>query len=92
MELTTTIKATARVCATLEEDGTLSLKVFGAADYAEGVSTTAEVSGSELPAETSDAVKAALSNALLAAAEKLGPRIQRAVHTSATVAAAHGEI
>jgi hypothetical protein len=90
MELTTTVDCRCRVSATLEETGELSLKVFGQADYAKGRSTTAEVI--DIPPVLRENVKAALHEVLKAAEPALGPRIQRSIHISGTVAAAHGEI
>lgn len=92
MKLTNVIECKTRVSAGLEEDGTLSLKVFATTEYAKGRTTTAEVSVDDLSAETKEKVAEALTLALDEAAEKLGPRITQAKHKSAEVAAAHGEI
>jgi hypothetical protein len=92
MELITKINATTRVSAGLEEDGTLSLKVFAQAEYAPGKTTTAEVPSSEIP----DALKAKVAQALADVAEHaqpaLGPRLQRAMVKSHEVSAQMGEL
>ncbi len=105
MDLVQKITAKTRVSATLEEDGTLSLKVFGQAEYAKGKTTTAEVGAEDLgfdkeqkefdpklQAKLLDDVKAALKAVLADAAPILGQRVGKAIHKSAEVAAAHGEI
>lgn len=92
MELTTRITAQTRVSATLEESGTLSLKVFAESEYAPGRTTTAEVPMSELPQPVQDAVAAALREALEAAAAVLGRRVARAILKSTEVASGFGEI
>lgn len=90
MKLTTVVEAKTRVCATLEEDGTFSLKAFAEAEYAPGKTTTAEVHITD-PTQV-DAVKAALHAALTGAAQILGGRLNKSIHTSAEVSARHGEI
>lgn len=92
MELTTTVKCDTRVSATLEEDGRFSVNVFAAAEYAKGRTTTAQVAGHELDPEKVAAAAAALQALQEDAAAKLGPRLNRAIHKSAEVSAAHGEI
>lgn len=92
MELTHTIQAATRVCATLAEDGALALKVFAETDYAPGRGTTAEVHQHELPPAVQAAIKAALQAALSHATEQLGARLAKAVHVSADVAARNGEL
>jgi len=90
MELTQTITCITRVSASLEEDGRLAIKVFAQADYAKGRSTTAEVA--DIPGPLREAAQKALQAILDEAAPRLGPRIGHAIHKSAEVAAAHGEI
>jgi hypothetical protein len=92
MELTTTIACRCRVSAGLEEDGRLSVKVFGEAEYAEGRTTTAEVPGHEIADALKDKLAAVLGEILAAATPALGPRVAKAIHKSTEVAAAHGEI
>jgi coenzyme F420-reducing hydrogenase beta subunit len=92
MELRTTVSAKVRACATLEEDGTVSVKAFASADYAPGCTTTVSVESQEIPEKVRQAVAAALLEVQNAAAVTLGVRIQRAIAKSAEVAAAHGEI
>ena len=100
MELKQTIQCTTRVCASLEENGSVSIKVFGSAPYAPGgddapgPTTTAEVGAADIP----EALRATLASALAAVLadeqvqQVLGNRIGQAIHKSAEVAAAHGEI
>lgn len=100
MELTQTIKCQTRVSASLDESGTLSIKVFGTAEYAPGTketpgpTTTAEVFGNEIPEGVRDALRAAMQAALdgTEVQKLLGDRIGKAIHKSAEIAAAHGEI
>lgn len=92
MELKQTIECRVRVSAGLEEDGTLTLKAFASSAYAPGATTTAVVEIDDLPLPVATTVKAALREALAAAQPLLGKRIGAAIHKSAEVAAAHGEI
>ena len=92
MKLTSVIECKTRVSAGLEEDGSLSLKVFAETEYAKGRTTTAEVGVVDISAEMQDVVRAALQAAMDEAGNKLGQRISQAKHKSAEVAAAHGEI
>lgn len=92
MELTTKVDCRVSVSATLRENGELSVKVFGQAEYAKDRTATAEVSGADLPPAEVEAVKVALGAVLESASKKLGPRVARAIHKSVEVAAAHGEI
>lgn len=93
MELTQTIQCTTRVSATLEEGAEqATAKVFASAEYAKGRSTTAEVGAHEVPPAMITELTRVLG-AIRAHAEKtLGARIGTAIHKSAEVAAAHGEI
>lgn len=94
MELVSTITARTRASAGLEEDGSLSLKVFAEAEYAPGMTTTAEVQLAEIDPEKADAVKAALAAVLVDEGVNalLGDRLPKAVLKSAEISAAHGEI
>lgn len=92
MKIKNEIECRARVSATLDESGTLTLNVFGQAEYAKDRTTTAQVGDADIPAKDRDAVAAALKAVLDGAAPKLGPRLARSISKSAEVAAAHGEI
>ena len=94
MELTTTVSCRCRVSAGLDEAGQLTAKVFADAEYAPGRRTTAEIAQAEIAPSLVTNLHAALK-AILEAVSKsplLGRRIQAAIHKSAEVAAAHGEI
>lgn len=90
MELKNVIDCQCRVSATYEEDGTLRVKVFASADYAKNRSATAEVA--DVPEDLQASLAAAMKAVLDAASPKLGQRVSAAMHKSAEVAAAHGEI
>ena len=90
MKLVTTIECQPRAVASLEEDGTLAVKVFASAEYAPGMTTTAEYH--DVSSEKKEALKAALQAVLDEASEKLGPKIAQAVYKSTEISAAHGEI
>jgi hypothetical protein len=90
MQLTQKIDCVCRVTATYEEDGRLAIKVFGQAEYAKGRTTTADVV--EIPESLQAKAKTVLEEILIAAAPVLGARLGKAVHKSAEVAGAHGEI
>lgn len=92
MKLTTTIDVALRVSARLEDDGSSSVTVFATAPYAKGRTTTITVTTDELPEQVVADLAEALRAAQEAAAPLLGTRIQRAVHKTTEVAAAHAEI
>lgn len=90
MELKSQVNATCRVCATYEENGDLSVKVFGQAEYAKGASATAEVS--DVDPELVAQLSAVMQKILKASEAKLGPRLNRALLKSTEIAAQFGEI
>jgi hypothetical protein len=92
MQLTTTVDAQLRVSARLEDDGTGTVKVFATAEYAPGMTTTAESSQEDIPEDVKESILAGLRAARDAAAERMGKKIQQAVHRSTEVAAAKMEI
>lgn len=93
MELTSKIKADCRVSASLDGDtGESIVKVFAQADYAEGMSATAELPADDIPMELRARVQDALAAVLAYAEGKLGPRMAKALVKSAEVAAQFKEI
>lgn len=88
MELTHTITATARVTASLDDQGRCAVKVFASAPYADGRTATAELSVSPAIAT---AVQAALAAALLEAEPKLGPALAKSIHIAQEAGARAGE-
>lgn len=90
MELKSNVDAICRVSATLEEGGAVSVRVFAQAEYAPGATTTAEVN--DVPQELRSQLQSVMEKILTSAENKLGPRLQRAIHKSTEVAASYGEI
>jgi len=92
MELTTTIEATCRVAATLQDDGSLTVSVFAQADYAKGASATAQITGDDIPDALRMRLQGVLKEILASVEDEVGPRLQRSVHKSLEVASAMGEL
>lgn len=92
MQLTTSTTCEVRVFATLNPDGTLSLKLTAHAEYAKGMSTSAEIPQSDLPAEALTEIKDKLAALLVGQEEKLGVRLQHAIHESRRAGRVHGEL
>lgn len=89
MEVVHTIQANCRVTATLEEDGTVAVKVFASAPYnAKGGTATADVT----PPESSRKELASVMGKILReASEVLGEKLRVAIHTASQASARVGE-
>lgn len=89
MELTLKVDCKCAVIARLDENGVLSCRITGHAEYAKGAMTSVDM---EPPVEVLEQIKAGMQKALDYAKDKMALPIGDAIHVSRTVAKTFNEI